>query len=94
VDFEHVLGAAMKGEDPGNRFVNLMSMDGSPVGNATTGSQLSSNFGVTKSTKAGVNRSTEVSEMMNDNVRFRVLSQQVTNQISAVRSVIAEMGRG
>ena len=32
--------------------------------------------------------------MMNDNVRFRVLTQQVTNQISAMRSVIAEMGRG
>jgi flagellar basal-body rod protein FlgB len=94
VDFERVLGAAMKGDDQGNRFVNLMSADGSPVSDAATGGQLSSDFSVTRSTKSGVDRTTEVSEMMNDNVRFRVLSQQVTNQISAVRSVIAEMGRG
>jgi flagellar basal-body rod protein FlgB len=90
VDFERVLGAAMKGEDPGNMYYSQFSA----AGDAVAGSAISGKFGVERSHKEGVDRTTEVSEMMNDNVRFRVLSQQVTNQISAVRSVIAEMGRG
>ena len=92
VDFESVLNSARKGDDPGNRFNNPMGTS-SAVGDAAAGA-LAGSFKVDKSSKAGVDRTTEVSEMMNDNVRFRVLSQQVTNQISAMRSVIAEMGRG
>ena len=93
VDFESVLSAARKGDDPGNNYRNPFG-PGSAVGDAASGSSLASTFAVEKSSKADVDRTTEVSEMMNDNVRFRVLTQQVTNQISAMRSVIAEMGRG
>lgn len=93
VDFERVLGAAMQGESPGVRFTNPFGA-GSAVGDASTGGTLSSAFAVEQDGTRGVDRTTEVSAMMNDNIRFRVITQQVTNQISAVRSVIAEMGRG
>lgn len=98
VDFERVLGSAMGGDDPGMRFGNPFGADStfkSGISAAREGGTLSSAFGVQqKGGTKGVDRTTEVSGMMNDNVRFRVLTQQVTNQISAVRSVIAEMGRG
>ena len=62
---------------------------------ASEGGTLSSAFATQdRAGQPGVDRGEEVSAMMNDNVRFRVLTQQVTNQISALRSVIAEMGRG
>ncbi|MCW2922551.1 MAG: flagellar basal-body rod protein FlgB [Thermoleophilia bacterium] len=99
VDFERVLGAAMKGDDPGTRFGNPFGAGStfhSGINAAQEGGNLSSAFATQqKSGKSGkVDRTEEVSAMMNDNIRFRVLTQQVTNQISAVRSVIAEMGRG
>ena len=94
VDFEGVLSAAMKGDSPGIRFNNPLGPN-SAFGDASSGASISSAFTVKrKEGKAGVDRTTEVSEMMNDNVRFRVLTQSVTNNISSVRSVIAEMGRG
>lgn len=93
VDFERVLGVAMKGDPPGVRFHNPFGA-GSAVGDASTGGTLSSAFAVESGGGKKVDRTTEVSAMMNDNIRFRVITQQVTNQISAVRSVIAEMGRG
>ncbi|MEO6867099.1 MAG: flagellar basal body rod protein FlgB [Gaiellales bacterium] len=94
VNFERVLGAALKGENPGILHTNPLKASGS-VSGASTGAALSSAFTAErKAGKAGVDRTTEVSAMMNDNIRFRVITQQVTNQISAVRSVIAEMGRG
>ena len=92
VDFEGVLASAMKGESLGLRFGNPFGAN-SAIGDASTGGSLSSAFAVKRGNK-GVDRTTEVAAMMNDNVRFRVMTQQVTNQISAVRSVIAEMGRG
>ena len=98
VDFERVLGAAMAGDSPGTRFDNpfgAASAFRAGTSAAPEGGTLSSAFAVQqKSGSGGVDRTTEVSAMMNDNVRFRVLTQQVTNQISSVRSVIAEMGRG
>jgi len=94
VDFEGVLGSAMQGDAPGIRFNNPLAT-ASSMRDGADGASLSSQFSVeTKAGKAGVNRTTEVSEMANDNIRFRVLTQTVTNNISAVRSVIAEMGRG
>jgi flagellar basal-body rod protein FlgB len=94
VDFERVLGAAMRGDSPGLRYANPFGA-GSPFGDAARGSKLSSSFATEqKRGPAGVNRTNEVAAMMNDNIRFRVITQQVTNQISSLRSVIAEMGRG
>jgi flagellar basal-body rod protein FlgB len=94
VDFESVLGAALKGEDKGPHWSNPMA-GGSAFADAAHGGSLSSAFTVAnRSGKAGVDRTQEVSLMANDNIRFRVLTQQVTNQLSAIRSVIAEMGRG
>jgi flagellar basal-body rod protein FlgB len=94
VNFERVLGAAMQGEDPGMRF-NSPFGDGSALGDAAAGGTISSAFAVERAGGApGVDRTSEVSAMMNDNVKFRVLSQQVTNQLSAVRSLLAEMGKG
>lgn len=93
VDFERVLGAAIKGDDPGLRAHNPFGA-GAAFSAASEGA-LSSSFAAQQRTGAtGVDRTTEVSAMMNDNVRFRVLTQQATNQVSAMRSVIAEMGRG
>ncbi|MCB0877529.1 MAG: hypothetical protein KDC46_00910 [Thermoleophilia bacterium] len=98
VDFERVLGAAMGGEDPGVRFHDPFGAGSafhSGVSAAKEGGSLSSAFAAQdRAGSPGVDRTEEVSAMMNDNVRFRVLTQQATNQISAVRSVIAEMGRG
>ena len=98
VDFERVLGAAMHGDDPGARYHNPFGAGSAfhaGTSAAAEGGTLSSVFAPQQRRgKAGVDRTTEVSAMMNDNVRFRVLTQQATNQISAVRSVIAEMGRG
>ena len=94
VDFERVLGAARKGENPGIRFHNPFGA-GSAFGDAQSGASLSSSFTAEeKHGSKGVSRTTEVSAMMNDNIRFRVITQQVTNSLSSVRSVIAEMGRG
>lgn len=97
VDFERVLGAAMSGENPGTRFDNPFG-NGALYSSGTVatneGGTIASAFATQQRNKPGVDRTTEISAMMNDNVRFRVLTQQVTNQISAVRSVIAEMGRG
>ncbi len=50
-------------------------------------------FRVSDSGKA-VNRTSEAAAMMNDNIRFRVLTQQANNRISSLRSVLNEMGRG
>lgn len=94
VDFESVLGAAVKGDKPGLMWNNPFGASGGPRG-AMDGAQLSESFVVTtKGGKPGVDRTTEVAQMASDNVKFRVMTQQVTNQLSAVRSVIAEMGRG
>lgn len=91
VDFESTLRSAMAPKDPGHRYSD-------PAGgalDASSGAELSSRFSVTQQAGGkGVDRTTEVTAMMNDNVRFRVLTQQVTNQLSAAKSVIAEMGRG
>lgn len=97
VDFERVLGAAMHSESPGTMFGAPFSKDGlysAGAQAALEGGSLSSAFAAQQRKSPGVDRTTETSAMMNDNIRFRVLTQQVTNQISAVRSVIAEMGRG
>ncbi|MBC7460413.1 MAG: flagellar basal body rod protein FlgB [Thermoleophilia bacterium] len=93
LDFESVLGSAMRQPDPGTMYENPLRV-ASAGRDAMDGADLSRNFKTTRSADAGVDRTTEVAEMSNDNVRYRVLTQQVTNQLSAVRSVIAEMGRG
>lgn len=93
VNFEGTLADAMRGDAPGTRFRNPLAT-ASSMRDVANGASLSSRFAVERDAKPGVDRTTEVSEMANDNVRFRVLTQTVTNNISAVRSVIAEMGRG
>ena len=98
VDFERVLGAAMSGDNPGLRYADPFGAGSAfhaGTAAASEGGTLSSAFATQdRAGQPGVDRGEEVSAMMNDNVRFRVLTQQVTNQISALRSVIAEMGRG
>lgn len=94
VDFERVLRSAMQGSDPGVRLHNPLGPDGAHAG-AQRGASLSASFTTEEVRgKDGVDRTSQVAQMMNDNVRFRVITQQVTNSISSVRSVIAEMGRG
>lgn len=95
VDFERVLSAAQKGDNPGNVFGGPFAKQHSAVADARGAAVLSTAFSTTaRSGEPGVDRTTEVAKMMNDNIRFRVLTQQVTNSISSLRSVIAEMGRG
>lgn len=65
------------------------------VADARLGGALASRFA--PSTRRGggpVDKTHEVGLMMNDNIRYRVLTQQITNRISELRSVISEMGRG
>ncbi|MCW2962324.1 MAG: Flagellar basal-body rod protein FlgB [Thermoleophilia bacterium] len=94
IDFESVLGGVLKDPNPGVRWSNPLATSNA-LRDAHGGGTLSSMFNTTtRSGKVGVDRTKEVALMANDNIRFRVLTQQVTNQISAVRSVIAEMGRG
>ncbi|MCW2928495.1 MAG: flagellar basal-body rod protein FlgB [Thermoleophilia bacterium] len=91
VNFESALSSAMKGQDPGLLGSSPFGSSGSGVGDAATGA-LTNAFVTSRG--GAVDRRTEVSAMTLDNVKFRVLTQQVTNSLSAVRSVIAEMGRG
>ena len=93
LDFESVLSSAIHKENPGTMYANPMRASTSGR-DAMDGASLTNNFKTTRSSNAGVDRTTEVAEMSNDNVRYRILTQQVTNQLSALRSVIAEMGRG
>lgn len=91
VDFESTLQSALQRKDPGHRYSDPLG----GVSGAGAGASLSGGFHVSQQPGGrGVDRTTEVTAMMNDNVRFRVLTQQVTNQLSAAKSVIAEMGRG
>lgn len=90
VNFEAVLSGAMKGESPGLRASNPFGA-GSGVGDAANGA-LSNSFAFGRG--GTVDRRAEVSAMTLDNVKFRVITQQVTNSLSSIRSVIAEMGRG
>jgi len=92
VDFESVLSHALSA-DPN------AAADG--TASATAGAQagvdnLSSHFVSTqrRGADAQVDRTQETSDMMNDNVRYRVLSQQITNQLQELKGVISEMGRG
>lgn len=95
VDFERVLRGALKGGSPGTMYGSAVTREHTAVSDARGAAALSSSFSTSKRTGApGVDRTTEVSMMMNDNIRFRVLTQQVTNSISSMRSVISEMGRG
>lgn len=99
VDFERVLGAAMRTPEGAGRAPGTSRLPGGVedgVQGGVTASVLASRFSSTERPGASgtVDRTKEVSEMMNDNVRFRVLSQQTTNRISELRNVISEMGRG
>jgi flagellar basal-body rod protein FlgB len=95
VDFESTLKAAIDNPGAGS---DPMNADGaalpSSVGDAATGAGgLSANFTITDRSGT-MNTASEVEAMVNDNVRYRVLSQQVTNRISTMRSVLSELGRG
>jgi flagellar basal-body rod protein FlgB len=94
VDFESVLSAAAtSSSNAGSPMdANGAHMPNS-VSDAMTAGKLTSQFAV-EQTGSRVNRGHEVQQMMLDNIRFRVLSQQVTNRISELRNVISEMGRG
>lgn len=97
VDFESVLANAREGSF--GHGASPLAADGaalpSSIADAATGGGLSGRFAVTTRPGGGpTSELTETSEMMNDNIRFRTLTQQVTNRISALKSVLAEMGRG
>lgn len=96
VNFEASLRAAMQGGPHGVSLATagpgLMS---NAVGDARIGGNLARHFAASRRGGAGgVSKTEEVGLMMNDNIRYRVLTQQVTNRISELRSVISEMGRG
>ena len=97
VDFENVLSHALTSTstDASN------GAGGSGFGSAVAGAQggadnLSSHFttSIRRGAAGHVDGTQETSEMMNDNVRYRVLSQQVTNRLQELKGVISEMGRG
>ena len=94
LDFESVLQGALKNDDPGLMYGNPFARDEpSGVHDAFTSADLTRRFTTSQSSRVGVDRASEVSGMMNDQVRFRMMSQQVTNAISGLRGVISEMGR-
>lgn len=90
VNFEQQLEAMKQAKSP--MAANGAMMPGSVADGATGGIAVQPKFAVTSTGKT-VKREEEIGAMMNDNIRFRLLSQQVTNRISALRSVIAEIGR-
>jgi flagellar basal-body rod protein FlgB len=105
VDFESTLRKALKSDDASTGPMGANgAMLPNPIADAATAGELSGTFNVVKrpisrfgdgtGNSDGIDRTQEVSDMMTDNIRFRVLSQQVTNRISELRSVIQEMGRG
>lgn len=97
VDFESTLRGAIDAGRSGNPMAADGAQLSSSVADSVTAGELTSKFAVEGRPGAPggrVDRTQEVSSMMNDNIRFRVLSQQVTNRISGLRSVISEMGRG
>jgi flagellar basal-body rod protein FlgB len=99
VDFEKVLSSELNAP----ATVSPMAADGammpSSMSDAATGAgalrpHLSSRFAAkARGGSPGVNRNTEVNKMVTDSLRFRILTQQVTNRISGLRAVISEMGR-
>ena len=93
VDFESTLQAAIAGDDPGIRSTSSMPGNTSASGELRLAGEMASTFTVAArgGGESNVDRVTEVTRMMNDNIRFRVLTQQATNSISALRSVISEM---
>lgn len=94
VDFERVLSSALNSNDG---KLTPMDAQGAMLPNsmtdAMTAGNLTSQF-APRGAGHGVNKTTEVQQMMVDNIRYRVLTQQVTNRISELRNVISEMGRG
>lgn len=95
VNFEDVLSHAINTDDRGPSSLAGGGGAGG-VKDAISGSNFSTHF--TSSERHGasahVDRTQETSEMMNDNVRYRVLSQQVANRLQELKGVISEMGRG
>jgi flagellar basal-body rod protein FlgB len=96
VDFESTLRSALN--DDRNPFASsATALPGaifpSPTADGRESASLASRFRQTQNGGA-VDRYSEVGEMMNDNIRYRVLTQQVTNRLSLLRTVISEMGRG
>jgi flagellar basal-body rod protein FlgB len=97
VDFEAVLKNALS--SVAGNGTGPMSANGAMLPNAAadaiTSGKLSSQFAVTEQPGAHPSdRAQEVSAMMNDNLRFRMLTNQVNNRISELKNVISEMGRG
>jgi flagellar basal-body rod protein FlgB len=90
VDFESTLRSAMSAPgDDHSLMTAAPALRNGPLGDAQDGSSF------TASANGGpVDRYAEVQGMMNDNIRYRVLTQQVTNRLSELRSVLSETGRG
>lgn len=98
VDFEKVLRSHLSSGPTPAGGGSGMGADGaalpSSMSDAMTGGGLATRFSVVKRAgTTGVSRNTEVGEMAMDAIRFRVLTQQVTNRINGLRGVISEMGR-
>jgi flagellar basal-body rod protein FlgB len=95
VDFESTLRAALN-DGPNHGFASGLpgAIFPATTADAHEGASLSNRFSVTTKGGQPVDRYSEVGEMMNDNIRYRVLTQQVTNRLTALRNVISEMGRG
>jgi flagellar basal-body rod protein FlgB len=95
VSFEGSLRAAMAAPKGASLATAAPGVSPAAVGDARIGGHLASRFASTQRRGGGeVSKTQEVQLMMNDNIRYRVLTQQVTNRISELRSVISEMGRG
>lgn len=109
VDFERQLSSAMQTANSHKASPMMADGAGLPntMSDAMTGGMLfdgMGNGGANKFSKpgfrssvmpggGGVNRIQETNQMMADMVRFRFLSQNVTNRLSGLRSVLSEMGR-
>ena len=92
VDFQSTLRHAAEdyrnGGPDGNSFFSAAPGLGSVSGNdAQNGARFTVRRG------GEVNAQHEVHAMMNDNIRYRVLTQQATNKLNALKGVISEMGR-
>lgn len=96
VNFETALRSARNVPPPGTSLATAApGLVPTTVMDARLGGELASSFAPTVRPGGGpVDKTYEVGQMMNDNIRYRVLTQQVTQKLNKVKEIISEMGRG
>ncbi len=95
VDFEGTLRSAMTSSAQGSNSIAL-SADGakmpSPLADGITSGELASKFSMSRSAEAPTKEDI-TNSMVETNIRYRVLTQQITNRLNGLRTVLNEIGK-